>query len=289
MKNLFLSYSSKDRALALSLKASLESCGHQVWFDQEKIAGGEHYAARIPKGLNDAELFLVLCTKNSMGDARVNYTGSSEVIKEIELALQFGCRVLPLKADDTPNTAFDSAYQYHMSTLQWIDICAAVAQNDFTAVIAQILADSNTMPRESLDAQYLKQATGALKTANPEAALAILEHHHFQADSRDEAKYLLLMARLQMRTFKRLSKSQADTFVTSFTHLLYTDMASAAAYSLGALSRHYYQENYIADATPGFNQLKAIGQSKGRVKAKYKKTVEPILPAGNRFSLDWDF
>ncbi len=278
MKKLFLSYSSKDRALALSFKANLERLGHQVWFDQDKIAGGEHYAARIPKGLNDAELFLVLCTKNAMGDARVNYAGSTEVIKEIELALQFGCRVVPLKADDTPNAAFDSAYQYHMSTLQWIDICAAVAMNDYTDVIEKLMSSSSSNPNESLDVQYLKQATTALKAANPEAALVILEHHHFQSDSKDEAQYLILMAKLQMKTFKRLSKSQADAFVASFTHLLYTNMASAAAYTLGAISRHYYQENFIVDATPGFNQLKAVGQSKGRVKAKYKKTVEPILP-----------
>lgn len=289
MKKLFLSYSSKDRALALSLKASLEHLGHQVWFDQERITGGEHYAAVIPKAVSDAELFLVLCTKNSMGDARVNYAGSKQVIKEIELALEFGCQVVPLKADDTPKTAYDNAYRYHQTIMQWEDICAAVAMNDYTAVIEKIMSSNHSKPNESLDAQYLKQATGALKTANPEAALTILEHHHFQANVKDEAQYLLLMAKLQLRTFKRLSKSQADAFVASFTRLLCTDMASAAAYSLGAISRYYYQENYIADATPGFNQLKAVGQSKGRVKAKYKKTVEPILPAGNRFSLDWDF
>jgi len=289
MKKLFLSYSSKDRELALSLKAGIESQGHQVWFDQEKIAGGEHYAARIPMGLNEAELFLVLCTKNSMGDARVNLVGSREVIKEIELAQQFGCKVIPLKADDTPPSAFDDAYKYHMSTLQWVDICAAVALNDFAPVIAKMMATSDTLSCESLDAQYLKQAIKALKTANPLSALKILEHHHFQANCMNEANYLLLMAKLQAKPLKRLNKAQADSFVPEFTNLLHTEMGSAAAYSLGILSRHYYQENFIADTTAGFDQLKAFGQSQGRVKAKYKKIAETILPASNRFSLDWDF
>lgn len=293
MKKLFLSYSSQDRELALSIKESLEIEGYEVWFDQVMIAGGEHYADRIPNGLYGSELFLVLCTKNSMGDSRQNIIGSREVIKEIELAQRYGCKILRLKADNTPDCAFDNAYQYHLSVIQWLDICAAVALKDFKSIAANILDVSNGLVSKSLDSQYIKQSISALKSNNPANAIIILEHHSFHDSYLDEVNYLLLMAKLQksvqVAPLRKLTKVQVDSFVAAFGAHLKTEMNTAAAYVLGILSRHYYQENFIADQTRGFEWLKSFAHGKGGVKAKYKRIAETILPENNRFSLDWEF
>lgn len=289
MKKLFLSYSSKDRALALALKSQFELLGHQVWFDQEKIAGGEHYAARIPKGLNEAEIALILCTCHSMGDSRSHLAGSTEVIKEIELAQQLGCKVIPLKADNTPPAAFDDAYKYHMSTLQWIDICVAAELKDFTAVAQRILDFSAGITAEPDDCQYLKQAISYLKVNDWSKATKILTHHPFASDYTDEVDYLKLIAKLQKIPIKRMTKAQADAISTPLLNLLKGEIAAAAAYTLAILSRYFYQENCIADTTHGYDKLKAYSKSLGRLKVKYKKINEPLLPAENRFAIDWEF
>ncbi|URQ90087.1 toll/interleukin-1 receptor domain-containing protein [Pseudoalteromonas sp. SCSIO 43101] len=293
MNKLFLSYSSADKVIASSLKASFERNGYQVWFDQANIATGDHYADCIPKGLKESDLFLVLCTKNSMGDARINFKGSKEIIKELELANRLGLKILRLKADDTPDSAFDDAYQYHLSIIQWEDICAAVALGDYTSIVPKIMDRVTGENTESLDSLYIKQVISALKTKNTSEALTILESHHFQGENKDEVKYLFLMAKLQSqlkaKPLNRLTKIFVDNCACEFYTLMKTNMMTAAAYSLAILSRHFYEENCIADATEGFEKLRAQARSSGRVKAKYKRVAETILPANNRFSLDWDF
>jgi tetratricopeptide (TPR) repeat protein len=67
---IFLSYSRKDSEAAEVLAKALSNVGHNVWWDTQ-ISGGSKFAAEIEQALTDAEIILVLWSRNSIGSAWV--------------------------------------------------------------------------------------------------------------------------------------------------------------------------------------------------------------------------
>lgn len=65
MADIFISYSSKDRALAAALAADLEARGYSVWWDFE-LVGGHGFREQIHEQLNAARAVVVIWTKDSV-------------------------------------------------------------------------------------------------------------------------------------------------------------------------------------------------------------------------------
>jgi len=65
MSQIFISYSSKDRAKAQKLVRVLENKGWSVWWDK-KIPAGKAFDLAISKALNEAQCVVVLWSKNSV-------------------------------------------------------------------------------------------------------------------------------------------------------------------------------------------------------------------------------
>ncbi|MGE0697917.1 MAG: toll/interleukin-1 receptor domain-containing protein [Hyphomicrobiaceae bacterium] len=65
MADLFISYSSKDRALAEALARDIKAAGWSVWWDPE-IRAGEDYRDVILRELDVAKAVVVIWTKNSV-------------------------------------------------------------------------------------------------------------------------------------------------------------------------------------------------------------------------------
>lgn len=79
MADVFISYSSKDRALAEALARDIEAAGWSVWWDPE-IRAGENYRDVILRELDAAKAVVVIWTKNS--------TKSEWVISEASRAMR---------------------------------------------------------------------------------------------------------------------------------------------------------------------------------------------------------
>lgn len=65
MARVFLSYSKHDRSMAARLVKEMEARGHQVWWDYRLIAG-MFFRASLDQELKDAQVVVVLWTKNSI-------------------------------------------------------------------------------------------------------------------------------------------------------------------------------------------------------------------------------
>ena len=92
----FVSYSSKDQAVADKLVDALEKKGIGSWIATRSIREGS-YAAQIIRGIKGAEIFVVLISKNSIA--------SEQVKNEIDRAfarLREGMRIIPFILDDSP-------------------------------------------------------------------------------------------------------------------------------------------------------------------------------------------
>ena len=70
MAQLFLSYAREDAGDAQQLAEALGNAGHQVWWDRH-IHGGSRFADEIDRELAEADVVVVLWSKNSCGSAWV--------------------------------------------------------------------------------------------------------------------------------------------------------------------------------------------------------------------------
>lgn len=97
---LFLSYCNKDKQLARQIFQQLSSLYPNLWFDQEKIIGGDNYDVEIQYAINHAKVFIPLLTpqiaedlKNGIIDNYYNQEWRMAASRKSELI------IIPLAAD----------------------------------------------------------------------------------------------------------------------------------------------------------------------------------------------
>ncbi len=93
MADIFISYSSKDRAQAEQLTELLASAGLSVWIDKSALDVSTSWSAEIVDAINDCHAFIVLLSPNSIV--------SHNVIKEVSLASEKRKKILPLDLEPT--------------------------------------------------------------------------------------------------------------------------------------------------------------------------------------------
>ena len=92
----FISYGSKDEALASKLAASLEEAGLDPWYDKREILPGDNWAEKISQGLKESEAMVVLLTPSALE--------SDTVQRNISFALgdeSFSNRLIPVIIGDS--------------------------------------------------------------------------------------------------------------------------------------------------------------------------------------------
>jgi hypothetical protein len=108
---IFLSYSSKDHAIAETICNALENRGLTCWMSSRDIQPGENFQVSIIRAIRSASMMVMVFSGNS--------NNSDEVKKEIALAGQHKLLVVPVRVEDVVP---EEAFQYELATRQWIDL-----------------------------------------------------------------------------------------------------------------------------------------------------------------------
>jgi TIR domain len=98
----FISYSSKDEALATRIVASLEAAGLDAWYSKREIMPGDNWAEKIANGLKESNAMVVLVTPDALE--------SDAVQSSISYALSeraFSKRLIPVIVGDSADFAKD--------------------------------------------------------------------------------------------------------------------------------------------------------------------------------------
>jgi hypothetical protein len=102
----FLSYASKDRALAERVCRVLEAEGHNVFFDRDDLGGGDAFGERIRAAIRHARVLVYLISQASV-------TPPSYALTELSVATALEPRsrpaILPVRIDATPIDAMPAA------------------------------------------------------------------------------------------------------------------------------------------------------------------------------------
>ena|SRR5215475_570559 len=92
----FITYATKDEALASKLASSLEEAGLDAWYDKREILPGDNWAEKISQGLKESNAMVVLLTPSALE--------SQTVQRNISYALgdeSFSNRLIPVIIGDS--------------------------------------------------------------------------------------------------------------------------------------------------------------------------------------------
>jgi hypothetical protein len=80
MSRLFISYSRQDTTAIDPLAKSLEAAGHTVWIDRSVIEVGSRWQAEIVRGIERADVFLLMLTPASVQSENVERELGSSMV-----------------------------------------------------------------------------------------------------------------------------------------------------------------------------------------------------------------
>lgn len=95
----FISYTSRDEALATRLVAYLDKAGLDAWYQKREVLPGDNWAEKIAQGLKESNAMIVLVSADAMK--------SDSVRSSISYALgekAFSRRVIPVFVGDSKDS-----------------------------------------------------------------------------------------------------------------------------------------------------------------------------------------
>lgn len=108
--DVFISYSSKDKATADAVCATLESKKIRCWIAPRDVPPGEQYATALVNAINESKVFVLILSKGS--------NTSGQVLREVEEAVDSGIPIIPLRIEEIEPT---EAMRYYIKSLHWLD------------------------------------------------------------------------------------------------------------------------------------------------------------------------
>ena len=108
--DVFVSYSNKDKAIADSIVASMESNQVRCWYAPRDIQPGEDWGKAITNGILASKLFLIIFSSNA--------NRSQRVLDELNFAVSKEIAILPFRIE---NLEPEGAMGLHLSSRHWLD------------------------------------------------------------------------------------------------------------------------------------------------------------------------
>ncbi|HLP56075.1 MAG TPA: TIR domain-containing protein [Fluviicola sp.] len=139
-KDIFISYSRKQLLFASKLYQHLSNRGYNVWFDQNDIPLAVDFLNEIERGIRQSHYFLFLLSPDS--------AGSVYCMKEIDFALEYGKRIVPLHCVPTQEAEMQDL-QSIIARLNWINFTNSTDDN-YTEILdklCQLLQSSHEHSR----------------------------------------------------------------------------------------------------------------------------------------------
>jgi TolB-like protein/Tfp pilus assembly protein PilF len=106
----FISHSSKDKAIAVAICEQLESAGITCWIAPRDIKAGSDWTEGIIQGIDSCQVFILVFSANA--------NSSEHVRREVAKAFALGLAVIPFRVEDIVPT---SSLGYFLDTVHWLD------------------------------------------------------------------------------------------------------------------------------------------------------------------------
>jgi len=108
--DVFISYSSKDKATADAACAVLEAKGIRCWIAPRDITPGDDWGEAIVNAIGGARAFVLVFSSHA--------NASQQIKREVERAVNHGLAIIPLRIEDVQPA---KTLEYFISTPHWLD------------------------------------------------------------------------------------------------------------------------------------------------------------------------
>lgn len=292
---LFLSYSSKDETIALSIKRALDALGASVWFAPESIKAGKAFDEEIERALQNIDAFILLASCHSVGNKSLNMKGSSEVKSELKIARQNKFPIIPLNMDDSVYQSGDG-FSYLLINYQNIDIQQDIKHHNFESLSYRLTTIIRTTQQDEKTAQAmilneweddLKHIERLLKeTHYSSSRLKPIAINTCPSPLKNKAELLNIIISLRQQNLTHLAVDDMEKYVHQLQQLIPTNMKTPTCYTLGLLSHYYYKHHALYDITGGIHFLKQKASGKSP-EASYIQLIGNLSPNNDNFFIRW--
>ena len=137
--DVFISYSSKDKAVADAVCATLERRKIRCWIAPRDIPPGKPYAASLVNAISESRVFVLVLSEGS--------NQSSHVLREVGEAVDNGIPVLPLRIEEVEPS---QEMRYYIKSIHWLDAMTPPMEQHLEKLAGsvQALLDVGEEPQE---------------------------------------------------------------------------------------------------------------------------------------------
>lgn len=108
--DVFISYSTKDKAIADAVCAKLEEKDIRAWIAPRDVPPGTNFAEAIVNAIRDSKVFVLIWSGNA--------NNSKHILIEINRAFDGGIPIIPFRIQEVQPS---SAMSYYLSNTHWLD------------------------------------------------------------------------------------------------------------------------------------------------------------------------
>ncbi|MGJ7511545.1 TIR domain-containing protein [Variovorax sp. GT1P44] len=127
--DVFISYSSEDKAAADAVCAILESNGVRCWIAPRDIMPGADWGESIVRSIRECRLLLLVFSTSA--------NKSKQIKREIEVAADGGVTIVPLRIE---NIAPTESFKYFLGNIHWMDALTPPLERHLQIVAEKVKA-----------------------------------------------------------------------------------------------------------------------------------------------------
>lgn len=147
----FISYSSKNRSVAIATREYLCGLGVKCWMAPGSIPPGEQWAEAIARVIPESSLMVLLWTSESMS--------SRQVINELTLADRSGVMIIPFRLEEIEP---EGAFKYYLYKTHWLDAIGNAWKDKLEILGERVL---HNLPESYLQSEQSPETAAATSRA----------------------------------------------------------------------------------------------------------------------------
>ena len=129
MHDVFISYSSKNKEFADAICHRLEEGGTKCWYAPRDVGIGEKWTESIVRAIKSCKFFILVFSEES--------NASEQVLREVTIAVESGCAILPFRVDDSE---MSDSLTYYLKSVHWLDAINKPLEKSLDMLEAKIKA-----------------------------------------------------------------------------------------------------------------------------------------------------
>src|SRR3954470_21146617 len=116
--DVFISHSTKDKAVSDAVCAALENGGIRCWVAPRDVQPGRSFAGEITRAIQESKIMVLIFSAHS--------NNSEQVLREVQLAVKAHLHIVQLRIEDV---RLNDDLEYFLSTPHWLDALTPPLEN----------------------------------------------------------------------------------------------------------------------------------------------------------------